>query len=177
METTAPETIKELIRKVHTLSVRGVGGEAEAAKRKLETLLAKHQLSLEDVVSDSVKTYDFRYKTELERQLIVQCYVSLGAGQGSYGYKKAGRKVQVIGFDLTSAQYIDLKGMLDYYKVTLKKETDRLFMAFVQRHKLYAPSSGEETAEPMSLEELEHLVAMMRGLGEKSYFKPAGLLA
>jgi len=84
--------------------------------------------------------------------------------------------MMIIGFDLTPAQYIDLKGMVDYYRETWKKETDRLFVAFVQQHKLYPPPTGEEKTSSMGREEIEQIMAMMRGLGEKSYFKPAAFL-
>ena len=172
-----PESVKQLLRKIHTLSVRGIGGEAEVAKRKLDELLLKHNLELEDVIHDVVKTYEFPYKTTQEEKLILQCYASLGVENPKvFEYTKLGRRLRTLGLDLTPAQYIDLKGMVEYYKVALKKEMNRLLSAFIQRHKLYPPPTGEEKESSMSLEEIEQVMAMMRGLGEKSYFKPAGLI-
>lgn len=172
----APEPIVQLIRKIHTLSLRGIGGEADAAKTKLYALLAKHGLELEDVINDVVKTYEFIYRNDLDARLIIQCFVSLGNGYKTYCYRKGGRKLKKIGLDLTPAQYVDLSGMVDYYRAAFKKETARLFSAFVQQHKLYAPSTGEEMGVPISQEEMEQLVNMMNGLGEKSYSRLAGFL-
>ncbi len=178
MERSAPESIKQLIRKIHTLTLRGIGGEAEVAKRKLDELLEKHGMDLSDAISDIVKTYRFPYKTVQEECLIVQCYHSLGPESPKvFEYSRRGRKLKEVGLDMTPAQHVDLLGMLTYYKTALKKETDRLFMAFVQRHKLYSPPDGKEKESSMTAEELEQLVAMMRSLGEKSYFKPAGFIA
>lgn len=175
-----PEPIKQLIRKIHTLSLRGVGGEADTAKRKLDKLLATHNIALEDIIRDSVKTYKFRYKSDLERRLILQCYYSLRVkDEGTYSYYKGDRKSgSCIGLDLTPAQYIDLQGMVGYYKGTLKKEVERLFVAFVHKHRLFAASTDDDCKEdkPLNLDELAQLLAMMQSLGEKSYLKPAGLL-
>ena len=176
MDKTAPESVRQLIRKIHALSLRGIGGEAESAKIKLNSLLAKHGIKLEDVIIDVVKTYEFPYKNDLDSRLIIQCFVSLGNGYKTYAYRKGGRKLKIIGLDLTPAQYIDLSGMVDYYRTAFKKETDRLFSAFVQQHKLYAPPTGEEEGDQMGQEELDQLLALMLGLGEKSYFNPAGFL-
>lgn len=178
MENSAPESVKQLIRKIHTLSLRGVGGEAETAKRKLDKLLTKYSIELAEVVRDVVKTYEFPYKTTQEEKIICQCYVSLGVECPKiFEYTRRGRKVKSLGLDLTPAQYIDLKGMVAYYKSAFKKEADRLLSAFIQRHKLYPPPTGEERESAISLEEIEQIMTMMRGLGEKSYFKPAGYLS
>lgn len=178
IDQSAPEPIKQLIRKIHTLSLRGIDGEAEAAKRKLDELLEKYGVDLSDVVSDTMKTYRFPYKTVQEEKLIVQCYVTLGVDPPKiFEYSRRGRKLKEVGLNMTPAQHIDLQGMVEYYKAALKKEIDRLFVAFVQRHKLFSPlpSDGKDTS--MSIEEIEQMVAMMRGLGEKTYFKPAGYLS
>ena len=179
MEQSAPESVKQLIRKIHTLSLRGIGGEAETAKRKLDELLLEHGISIDDIVTDAATTHKFRFKSIQERKLILQCYWSMGLDGGVFTFSRRGKKVaSVLGLDLTPAQYVDLSGMVEYYKKALKAETDRLLVAFIQKHRLFPPINGKTCdSDPMDIEELEQLLAMMRGLGEKSYFKPSGYLS
>lgn len=49
--------MKERLRKIYELSVRGVDGERETAQRLLKNLLEKHGLSLSDI-TDTVPEYN-----------------------------------------------------------------------------------------------------------------------
>jgi hypothetical protein len=175
-----PPKVIDLIKKIRELSERGVAGEAEAATRKLNEILAKYKVSLDDIAAKAVKTFPFVYKGEWERKLIIQCYTTLNYGPKilvssfrRHGAKRA--KANVIGLDMTTEQYVDLSGMIDFYKVTWALEVKRLFSAFIHRHNLFPPDSE---ADPTHCDpaELLRVMAIMRGLGEKSYQKPLAMI-
>lgn len=168
----APESIKELIRKVHALAQQGIGGEAEAAKNKLQLLLAKHNTTIEAVLGETLVLFEYTYKDLSERKIIMQCYASLGIGIDEvYNLRKNGRKRKnVIGIKLTTAQGIDLTGMIDYYLPAYRKEQERLFMAFIHKHELFPPTpitNGDK--QTMSMDDILAMRQMMHGLGEETY--------
>jgi len=178
-----PESVKELIRKIHALSIRGVGGESDAALRKLDLLLAKYHVTLDDILEDTVKTYQFAFKNEWDENLMMQLYyaVTKDRERKVWSYSKRGKKVsRKIGLDLTAEQYVDYQEQLAYYRDIWKKELKRLFSAFCHKHDLLRPSAPDVADRLPSREEMQEylrMIEMMRGLGEKSFFKPMALLS
>lgn len=182
MEST-PESVKELIRKIHALSVRGVGGESDTALRKLDLLLAKYDVTLDDILEETVKTYQFSFKNEWDENLMVQLYYAITKDRERkvWSYSKLGNKIaRKIGLDLTAEQYVDYQEQLTYYRGIWKKELKRFFGAFCHKHDLLRPTGMDAADRLPSKEELREYLRMkemMRGLGEKTYFKPAALLS
>lgn len=181
MQDAIPESVKELIRKIHALSVSGVGGEAEAALQKLNLMLSKYSVTLDEVLEDVVKTYEFSFKNEWDKKLMVQIYyaVTKDSSREVWSYTRRSKKIsRKIGFDLTAEQYVDFQEQLAYYRDTWAKEQKRLFSAFCHKHQLLCPASCDLLQLPSKEEILEYLRVkeMMRGLGEKTFFKPAALL-
>jgi hypothetical protein len=60
------------MNKLLELSKRGVGGEADNAKMLLEKLMAKYNLTYEDLEKNEIKTQEVSYKTWYEEKLIYQ---------------------------------------------------------------------------------------------------------
>ncbi len=183
MENTTPESVKDLIRKVHALSVRGVGGESDAAFRKLELLLAKYNVSLDDILDETAKTYEFTFRNESDENLMVQIYYAVTKNRESnvWTYSRRGKKIsRKIGLDLTAEQYVDYQEQLAYYRGIWKKELNRFFSAFCHKHKLLRPADPSAADGFPGKEEMQEYLLMkqmMRGLGEKTYFKPTALLS
>lgn len=178
----APESVKNLIRKIYELTQRGVGGEADAARRKLDLLLVKYGVTLDDVLGDAVKTYEFHFRNEWDESLMTQLYYAVTQDREKkiWQYSRAGKKVaRKIGLDLTAEQYVDFQEQLKHYRAAWKKEQARLFAAFCHQHNLLRPADSNAADRKYSDEEIrEHLrmKQMMRGLNEKSFFRPAGMV-
>lgn len=151
--------------------------------KKLSLLLAKHKVSLDDILGDAIKTYDFRFRDSLDEDLMVQLYYSITKERDRkvWTYSRGGRKVsKKIGLDMTTEQYVDFQERLPYYRSIWKKELKRLFSAFCHKHNLLRPADPNATRSfpnEQEIQEYLRMKQMMRGLGEKAFFKPTALLA
>jgi len=178
----APESVKALILKVHALTIQGVGGEADSASRKLSMLLSKHGITLEDVMTDTVKTYKFTFRDAQDESLQRQLYYAITRNRESkiWRFFRQNKKVaRQIGLDFTAEQYMDFQEQLPHYRDIWGKERTRLFAAFCHKHELLRPADLDagELPDMKQMEEYLRIKQMMRGLGEKTYFKPAALLS
>lgn len=80
------------IKKLQALAERGVGGEKDTAKKKLEKLLYENGItSLDELEEDKVEYFLFSYKGKHEILLLKQCvYKVLGAGADRTAYRSRG---------------------------------------------------------------------------------------
>jgi len=171
-----PESVRSLIQKVHALATQGVGGEAVSAQRKLNLLLEKHGITLDDIVQDQPKTYEFKFNGLYDEKLLYQCYVSIEPQEkGIYDFTRRGRKCRnLVGMKLTPSEYIDFCGLLDYYRKAFAKEMERFYTAFVHKHDLFSTEGREGgNSAKVDPQEVMRMMQMMGALREKSYQKPA----
>ncbi len=156
--------VQERLKKILQLSIRGVDGERENAKRLLGTLLQKHGLTIADL-SEEEKTHCFfavREKSDLD--LLIQI-VSKVTQSGSIGYRHKGR--QYI-FELTAVQLVEVELLYSEYKRALAKEQAILFRAFIQKNRIFPPSDPEDVTDndPEDWEELRRILRMASQLEE-----------
>jgi hypothetical protein len=176
----ALETIKELMRKIHQLAEKGVGGEAENAQKKLATLLTRYGMTIDDITAEEMKTYPFRYTGKRDSTLLRQCAAKvMGKWRGEYSFRRGQSKQktrEMIGFDLTATEHADLTEMLAYYREAYEKECDAMLAAFIQHHELFPDTTANPDKEGISLEEMKALRQRMAALQEKSFVKIAGYI-
>lgn len=100
------ESIVQRILNLQKLVEQGVGGEAENARRAIETIVNRYGLSLDEILADEKpEVHWWRYKTALEKELLLQCLgVVVDSWQPTFYTKGSG----TLGAKLTKLQYAEL---------------------------------------------------------------------
>ncbi|MFA5378381.1 MAG: hypothetical protein WC455_21685 [Dehalococcoidia bacterium] len=150
------EHVDPRLKKLKALAERGVGGEKENAKRLLENLCNKYQISPDQIESfDEKKMRWFRHQRGRRfKHLLCQCmYKTLGEGAKKYTHGKASE----IGVECTAAQGMEIELDYAFYSDALEVEIERLVEMFIQKNDIFPPncvvSSGNNglTEEDISL--------------------------
>lgn len=166
------EKIKDRIKKLQALAERGVGGEQETAKKKLEKLLADSGIhSLEELEEDKVEYFLFSYKGKHEIKLLKQCvYKVLGAKADRTAYRSRGYR-QKIGYYCTRAQKIEIELEFEFYRNVFYEELDTFMNAFIQVQNIFpvdAPRCSSDQLSKEDLEQLEKMMSMAKGIDKRS---------
>ena len=174
------DSIKSQLLKIKALADRGVAGEKAAAAAKLDALLKKHGLSIEDLSSVETQDYSFSFKSEMELDVLIQCIAMIKGMSGSIHFRK-NRKSKTAIFELTRLEYEDVNSAFQHYRLIFRREFEkqfgaiqkrRFFSAFVNKYGIAGPGSGESKEEPMSEEEMWQLIAMMKSIKGEAWSKP-----
>jgi hypothetical protein len=172
------ERIKERLRKLLELARRGEGGEKETAEKFLRKLLAKHGLTVEDLGDEVAPVAAaFYYLNEMERLLIVQVVcVAKQKTSSKFGYHKRRHKTK--GWKMTAAltpgQKIEAELMLQYLMPALRKEAERLMVAFASANKLHVKTDEPREPSKLSLDDMAAIAAMAGAI--KPTAIPRGML-
>ena len=168
---------KPLTRKLNALlqmARRGTENERMVAANKLEHLLKKHGLKIEDIDPDNKEIYWFPYQNKMEIHLLHQVhYYVTNRGTGA-SYFRRGRK---IGYKLTLAESLELKRLYEFWRSELKGELERLFSAFIQAHQIFGDKmDGDEDRQKVDIEELKKILAMSNAIERKVPYQQIGYL-
>jgi hypothetical protein len=120
---------EQRLRKILSLAEKGVGGEKDNAKRLLTKLLKKHDISLSEIMDEATETHWFRYKGEMERNLLNQIIVS--AASIDCDRWRSPKRRESLGADVTKHQAIEIELKFCAYKKAWAEEVDDLFQAFI----------------------------------------------
>ncbi|MCD7955898.1 MAG: hypothetical protein LUG93_09160 [Lachnospiraceae bacterium] len=166
------EKKKELLRKLNALAERGVGGEKETAKKKLEKMLAENGISsIEELDEEKKEYFLFSYNGKHEIKLLKQCvYKVLGAGDEIIAYHSKGTK-QKIGYYCTKAQKIEIDLEFDFYRKAFYEELETFMEAFIQKQQIFPPDAPLMDTEKLTEEELrryEKIVEMKGAIERKT---------
>lgn len=174
---TERERLLEKLEKVKALADRGVGGEKESAERTLAALMARYNVTEEDLEDGKATTHWIRYKTAWERKLLNQlAYMYLGAGH-SFGCMGAssGRTRKKVGISCTPAQYIEIEADFAFYSAAMEEEMTLFYRAFLNKNNLFPPpelaGEPENTDTEPDLEREMKIAAMMAGLDRHTRHK------
>lgn len=182
---TAPDSIIALLRKIKTLSDRGIEGERRAAEAALSRMLKRHGLTEADLLQPA-ETADHAFIAvgEDEVTLLCQCANKVLQLPGDkITFKRSRRKRSECWFPCTPLQYAELSAMWQHYRKEFRRERRRqaslLMRAMVQKYCLFAPTpaTGERPA-PSPEEELElmEMFRLMHNLHTKPWLRPSALL-
>jgi hypothetical protein len=156
-------------RKINELVKRGVDGEQVSAQYRLKSLMAKygiepHEIEGEKIVESSLIC------TKEERLFAMQVIASV-LGKGFRGGKYRKRYY----FDAPESKIAEIQDRWNHYRNLWEKEKEVFYSAFVQKHKLYAKSTGEKDDHtPLTPEEkakLLRMFQMMEGMEYSDYKK------
>ncbi|MCL2140319.1 MAG: DUF2786 domain-containing protein [Dehalococcoidia bacterium] len=131
---------KNLLRKIKALAEHGgTLAEQEAARIKLEELMAKYGITKDELDEREVDSYVFSYRTYRDKQLLLQ--VAYKVIPNWDGYKQWKRFLVMV---CTAAEKEEIEVLHEYYTHLYEKEEKCFFIAFVQKHKLF----GEHSLTP-----------------------------
>lgn len=165
----------ELAKKLQALAEQGVGGEATNAANRLEALLAKHNLTIDDLDKPErhICEYDIMLKhQDLFFQLVFNTVLNW---DGKFRYGKSKRKIRLM---LTNAEQLELTAKFDHY-VRLYDQHLKLFLAaFIHKNRLYAKhdenyksSDDNKSSHELSEADKEILYGLMSGIVNDDYKK------
>lgn len=133
IETPDLDKIKSLITKVSELAKRGVDGEKESAKKKLEKLLNKYGININDINNDDKQKRIFRIKNR-EDYLAVLGHVIWDIVP-NLDISENTRRLEVY-CNLTNEQYIEVAEKFDCYWKLWCKEKEQFMLAFIIKNNL-----------------------------------------
>jgi hypothetical protein len=161
------ETIRARLLKIKALADSGVEGERDNAIALLRRLAAENGVRVEDLVSSEREIRIFTVNSDREWTILSQVAVAVCQRNDVRG-KRHGRRAGLV---LTRVEAIDVGAAFTHYRTAWKHDEKDLFRAFVHKHNIFGPSSGNES-KPMSKAELEKLVALIRGIRSQTWVKP-----
>lgn len=168
------EQIIEKLKKIKSLADRGVAGEAIAAQQQLEKLLAKHNLTIDDLFNEERKDRMFKVKTADEMIFIQVALSIIGNRAKTIWHYKGDRTNKYL--ELTDVEFIDISSMFDFHKKQLEKEKKKaiqtLETAYVYKHDLFNCDKSDTPSESkMTIEEYCEIMAMKNRLEDVTFRK------
>jgi len=149
--------------------------EVNTAKKHIEILLSKYNLTIENVLEEKVSRREFRIKNTYEHTLLHQIIVNNVHTRKPFTGKY--KKYKIIVADLTDAEFINVSEAWSFHRKLFKRDMDVALNTFVNayivKHDIYS-SFDEETEEKpskMSFEEIMRIRNAMANLSNESYFK------
>ena len=145
------QKIQERLRKLQALAERGVGGEKETAQKKLQQLLEKNSLTLDDLETEKKYYYLFSYNGRHKAKLLRQCmYKVLGAGEDISFYRTHGTR-QKIGIECTPGQKLEIELEYEFYSRIFDEEIITFMDAFISKQHIFPEDAPVNT---ITMEEL-----------------------
>lgn len=168
----------ELAKKIRALAERGIGGEKINAQKLLESLLKKHNLTIEDIEGEKISDHYFKLKKEDER-LWSQIVKHVNYDIKSYGPFPVSmiKKYDLTGnysISCTMSEYIEIEAMNVIYQRLFKKELNTFYHAFCTANNLLATPKKPISMADLTVEELNELArvrTMARNIKSEVYRK------
>jgi len=162
---------KELIKKLQALAERGVGGEKETAKKKLEQLMEKYNINSACIEEDVKDFHDFKYAGKWEEKLLVQVIAHVMGSAEDIRQRPSGKGSRsVFLVDCTQTEALQIGVEFDFYKVLMAEDMDIFFSAFIHKHKLFGRSRNRQYESPTDeeMEKAARIFEMMKGMQDRS---------
>lgn len=153
------DEIKQLLKKLEALAERGVGGEKETARKKIQKLLADNDLTEDDLNDAKENYYLFSYTHPYKEKLMCQCiYKVLGAEKANY-YKTAHTRNKV-GVYCTPAQKLEIELDFEFYSNLFDEELESFMSAFIDKQDIFPEDVPSKVLnrDELSQEELEMML-------------------
>lgn len=159
--------VQAKLRKLMALAERGEGGEKDNAQRMLEKLLARHDLTIDDLNDECREIRWFPILNVYERKLAAQIMSKVcdSCTPGLYTSKSQPKK---IGVEVTPAEAIEFELHYNALRNALAAHFDEAFSAFVQANRLFP-------ATPSDSRDIELSESDMRVVAMASAIKPTSV--
>lgn len=163
---------KDLLHKLKALAEKGVGGEKNNARKKLEALMQKNGITEDELDEETLIECVFDYSSVRERRLLGQiAYKVLDSKRNIYtfsDYVGNGRRKRRFGCKATLAQKIEIEFLFDFYKRLYKREEEFFFDTFIQKHELYGRLEDGEQPERLNKQDAIKMGALMQGMSDET---------
>ncbi len=131
----------DLGKKLNALAQRGIGGEKSNARRMLNNLMQKYDITKDEIEGEKINEYFFQI-TKKEFRLWHQIVRNIDQSIDIYGCfpQKMIKEYKLKGnysIKTTAANYIEILSKYNFYSNLLNTEYDIFFRAFIQANKLY----------------------------------------
>ena len=182
--------LKKLIKKLKALAERGVGGEAVNAQSKLDALLKKHNIKLDDV-SEFLRIWELT--TLNESSVILEKVIHSVAPDSTINVKRNKSRL-TIEVALSDEEYMEVKDKYRFIWAGYNSERQTFIAAFFNKNSsLFIPDFKKNKAQtskdespapepppvdlkqgeaPMSTDEQKRVGNMMLGLRYLKYVRP-----
>jgi hypothetical protein len=127
---------------IRKLAESGDRGEQATAQSMLANILARHNLTLDDI--DAVKPVrtwvELSFVGEYEKVLLKQIIFKVRQ-QGEFNVRRAPRTRSRIEVELSAKEHVEVEFMFGMMKAAFAKEVDNLMHAFLHTNQLFGPRS------------------------------------
>lgn len=164
-------SIKSKLIKIYNLSVRGVGGEKANAESLLKKMLAKHGLTIDEILDGEFKDAEelkwYPVRTASDKALFFQCLASV-IHKSEFSTSRNRRKRGIIGVNLSKLNHVELCEKYAFFKKLYKKESDEFRTAFYLVNNLYNPKPSESKSSD-DKKDYSGIFEKMRGITKADY--------
>jgi len=165
--------LQQKLEKIYNLATRGIAGEQESARKMLEDLLKKNDLTVEDLIQEieQEQWYEFTYYNEAEAQLLVNIYGrELNTNKMKFTKKRDRKRRMKI--KLTPSQHARILKRYNLLKKVMKVELARILdaaqTAFMDKNNLLGdPDPDKPNEDPgFDLEVFARLAQIMPSVAD-----------
>lgn len=163
----------ELLQKIKALVNAGVGGEAINAKKKLEELMKKYNITEEELSDEIIEKFDIKVTGFAERKLLSQVVYSvcgdIDSKKGVWEYVNGKKNIRCV--HCTKAEFLEIEAKFDFYKREFRLQQKYFLDSFIQANEIFPPreKTKPNDREYFLSEEDMKILKMSRGI-EKSIF-------
>lgn len=129
------EQVKHKLKLIKALVDRGVGGEKEQALELYKKLLAKYEISEDEIISEKIKRVWMRYDDDIDKKLITRIFYYV-TGSSTYFIKNDKRR-RLVGIDCTEFEQDQIVFLYQFYRKHLDNELDIFMDAFIIKNNLF----------------------------------------
>ena len=175
------ESIKAKILKLRELVLRGEHEEAKNAQRRLENMLSKYNLSLDQILAEKENKKERTFIiSSFFSKLFFQCvFQVLNISKLSYSESKKGH----YHIKMTELEYAELISLFEWHKQNYKRDYDMMiksfFTAYVQKHAIWRrtePTDEElekldNNRAEIDYDEIRRIIALQNYMSDNRYVK------
>jgi hypothetical protein len=168
----------ELAKKLKALADKGIGGEKINAEKMLNSLLKKHNLTIEDIEGEKIEKHYFKLEKKDER-LWAQIVKSVNNEIKCYGpfpikmikeYHFPGNYL----IECTISEYIEIEAKNNIYKRLYEEESNIFYHAFCTANNILIKPKKSIDISDLEVNELQTLLRvrqMSRNIKNEQYRK------
>ena len=135
------EAVMRRIGKIKALAERGVDGEQAAAQAMLESILARHNLTMADIedVAPVRNWVEVSFVGKHEKTLMTHVILKVRQEPGTFNIQRRKGARSSYWVELSAAEHVEVEFVFELMRKALADEFDKVLMAFIFTNKLMGP--------------------------------------